>query len=73
MFICDLVEAKVVNDKESMSYTYYLENVKPRNDLKGKKGYVCTVCGWVYEGDSLPSDIICPLCKHGAADFEEII
>ena len=36
------------------------------------KGYVCTVCGWVYEGDTLPDDIVCPLCKHGAADFEEI-
>lgn len=73
MFICDLTESKVVSDKESMTYTYYMENVKPKNDLKGKKGYVCTVCGWVYEGDELPSDIVCPLCKHGAADFEEIV
>ena len=73
MFICDLTESKVVSDKESMTYTYYMDNVKPKNDLKGKKGYVCTVCGWVYEGDELPSDIVCPLCKHGAADFEEIV
>ena len=73
MFICDLSEAAVINDKESMSYTYYLENVKPKSNLEGKKGYVCTVCGWVYEGDELPQDIVCPLCKHGAADFEEII
>ena len=73
MFICDLIESRVLNDKTSMSYTYYLENVKPKNNTKGKKGYVCTVCGWVYEGDSLPEDIICPLCKHGAADFEEIV
>ena len=73
MFICDLTEAAVINDKESMSYTYYLENVKPKPDFKGQKGYVCTVCGWVYEGEELPEDIICPLCKHGAADFEEII
>ena len=73
MFICDLTESSVINDKESMSYTYYLENVKPKANLSGKKGYVCTVCGWVYEGEELPSDIICPLCKHGAADFEEII
>ena len=73
MFICDLTESKVVGDKESMTYSYYMENVKPKNDLSGKKGYVCTVCGWVYEGDNLPDEIICPLCKHGAADFEEII
>ena len=73
MFICDLIESRVVNDKESMTYSYYMENVKPKNDLSGKKGYVCTVCGWVYEGDELPEDIICPLCKHGAADFEEIV
>ena len=73
MFICDLKEAAVINDKESMSYTYYLENVKPKTNFKGQKGYVCTVCGWVYEGEELPEDIICPLCKHGAADFEEII
>ena len=73
MFICDLIESVVINDKESMSYTYYLNNVKPKKNLKGQKGYVCTVCGWVYEGDELPEDIICPLCQHGAADFEKII
>lgn len=73
MFICDVVESVVISNKESMSYNYYLDNVKPKTDLNGKKGYVCTVCGWVYEGSELPDDIICPLCKHGAADFEEII
>lgn len=73
MFICDLVESNVINDKESMSYNYYLNNVKPKPNSNGTKGYVCTVCGWVYEGDSLPDDIICPLCKHGAADFEKIM
>ena len=72
MFICDISEAKVLNNKESMTYSYYLNNVKPKKDLTGKKGYVCTVCGWVYEGSELPPDIICPLCKHGASDFEEI-
>ena len=73
MFICDLVESNVINDKESMSYNYYLNNVKPKPETNSSKGYVCTVCGWVYEGDSLPDDIICPLCKHGAADFEKIM
>ena len=72
MFICDLTEARVMSDKETMSYTYYQKNVKPKPDTEGKKGYVCKVCGWVYEGDPLPDDIVCPLCKHGAADFEPI-
>ena len=73
MFICDVVESVIVSDKESMSYKYYLDNVKPKTDLSDKKGYVCTVCGWVYEGSELPDDIICPLCKHGASDFEKIV
>ena len=72
MFICDLTEARVMSDKETMSYTYYQKHVKPRPETEGKKGYVCKICGWVYEGDPLPDDIICPLCKHGAADFEPI-
>ena len=72
MFICSVTEARVISDRETMSYTYYLENVKPKPETKGKKGYVCKICGWVYEGDTLPEDIVCPLCKHGYADFEEI-
>ena len=46
--------------------------MKPQPETEGKKGFVCKVCGWVYEGEELPADIICPLCKHGAADFEAI-
>lgn len=72
MFICDVAEASVINDILSMSYNYYLNNVKPKNDTSGKTGYVCKVCGWIYEGEELPSDIICPLCNHGASDFEKI-
>ena len=72
MFICSVTEARVISDKRTMTYTYYQENVKPKPQVEGKKGYVCTVCGWIYEGDTLPEDIVCPLCKHGAADFEEI-
>ena len=72
MFICSVTEARVMSDKETMTYTYYQKNVKPKPKTEGKKGYVCKVCGWVYEGDPLPEDIICPLCKHGAADFEPI-
>ncbi len=72
MFICDVTEARVLSDKETMTYTYYHENVKPKPETEGKKGYVCKICGYVYEGDTLPDDFICPLCKHGVADFEEI-
>ncbi len=72
MFICSVTEARVLSDKNTMTYTYYLENVKPRPETEGKSGYVCKVCGWVYEGETLPEDIVCPLCKHGAADFEKI-
>ena len=72
MFICSVVEARVLSDKETMTYTYYQNNVKPKPETEGKKGYVCKICGYVYEGDVLPDDFICPLCKHGASDFEEI-
>ena len=72
MFICDVTEARVLTDKETMTYTYYLSEVKPKPQTEGVKGYVCKICGYIYEGDTLPDDIICPLCKHGAVDFEEI-
>ena len=72
MFICSVTEAKVLSDKETMTYSYYHANVKPKPQTEGKKGYVCKICGYVYEGASLPEDFICPLCKHGAEDFEEI-
>ncbi len=72
MFICSVTEARVLSDKETMTYTYYQQNVKPKPATEGKKGFVCKVCGYVYEGDELPEDYICPLCKHGAADFEPI-
>ena len=72
LFICTVTEARVISDRETMTYTYYQNNVKPKPQTEGKKGFVCKVCGWVYEGDTLPDDIVCPLCKHGAADFEPI-
>jgi len=72
MFICSITEARVISDRETMTYTYYHENVKPQPETEGKKGYVCKICGYIYEGDTLPEDFICPLCKHGAVDFEEI-
>ena len=72
MFICSVTEARVISDRETMTYNYYYQNVKPKPETDGKKGYVCKICGYVYEGEELPADFICPLCKHGAADFEPI-
>ena len=72
MFICSVTEARVMSDKETMTYTYYQNHVKPKPQTEGKKGFVCKVCGYIYEGDVLPEDFICPLCKHGAIDFEPI-
>ncbi len=72
MFICTVTEARVISDAETMTYTYYQNNVKPKPETEGKRGYVCKVCGYIYEGETLPDDIVCPLCKHGAADFEPI-
>ncbi len=71
MFICDVTQCANLSKVETMSYTYYLENVKPKPEAD-KKGYVCKICGWVYEGEELPEDLVCPLCKHGAADFEPL-
>lgn len=72
IFICSVTEARVMSDKETMTYTYYLDHVKPKPQTEGKRGFVCKICGYVYEGEELPDDFICPLCKHGAADFEPI-
>ena len=72
MFICSVTEARVMSDRDTMTYTYYLNNVKPKPQTEGKKGFVCKVCGYIYEGEELPEDFICPLCKHGAVDFEPI-
>lgn len=72
MFICSVTEARVVSSKETMTYTYYQNNVKPKPEAAGRKGFVCKICGFVYEGDTLPDDYICPLCKHPASDFEPL-
>ena len=72
LFICSVTEARVLSDVETMTYNYYQSDVKPKPQTEGKKGWVCKVCGYIYEGDPLPEDFVCPLCKHGAADFEPI-
>lgn len=72
LFVCTITEARVISSVDTMTYTYYQNNVKPKPETEGKKGFVCKVCGFIYEGDELPDDYICPLCKHGVADFEPI-
>ncbi len=72
MFICTIDDAVVFNDMETMTYAYYQANVKPKPNSTVKKGFICKVCGYIYEGDELPADYICPLCKHGVDDFEPL-
>ena len=72
-FIAILTEAKTVSDIGSMTYSYYHSSVKPKPKEKQKGGWRCVICGYVYEGEELPADFICPICKHGASDFEKII
>lgn len=74
IFIADVVEAKVLGSSESLTYRYYLNNIKPQphQSAEKKKGYVCKICGFVYEGETLPPDYICPICKHGVEAFEKI-
>ena len=74
IFVGEVVEAKVLNNDSSMTYQYYFDNVKPKpvaTEVK-KGGYVCEICGYVYEGDELSDDFICPLCKHGSDAFKKI-
>ena len=73
LFIADVTEARVLSGAPSMTYSFYFANVKPKPAALTKQtGWVCKICGWVYEGEELPPDIVCPLCKHGAADFERL-
>lgn len=71
LFICSLDEAERISSGPTMSYAYYHKEVKPKPKAE-KRGYVCKICGHIYEGDTLPEDYICPICKHGAADFEKL-
>ena len=70
--IADVVDGEVLSAAPSMTYAYYHANVKPkpRTEPAGKAGWRCSICGYLYEGDPLPEDFVCPICKHGAADFE---
>lgn len=72
MFICLVTQMDVLSDEDTMTYNYYQRNVKPKPQPQKKKGYVCKICGYVYEGDELPDDFVCPICKHPASDFEPL-
>jgi flavin reductase (DIM6/NTAB) family NADH-FMN oxidoreductase RutF len=74
LFVAEVTDAKCFSDAASLTYDFYHKNVKPKAEpVKGKKVYYqCTVCGYIYEGDTLPEDFVCPLCKHGAADFVKV-
>lgn len=71
MFIGEVTDEKELSDVPSVSYQYYFDHIKPKPETK-KKGFVCKICGYVYEGDELPPDFICPICKHGVEAFEPI-
>lgn len=73
LFVADVTEAAVLSNVPSVTYQYYFDHIKPKpQPTTEKKGYVCKICGYIYEGETLPDDFICPLCKHGAADFEKL-
>lgn len=72
MFLADVTDGKVLSDTASVTYNYYHKNIKPAPQPTKKKGWVCKICGYVYEGEILPEDFICPVCKHPASDFEPL-
>lgn len=82
LFIAEVTEAEVLSDGISCSYSYYQAMIKPKPQPVGKtekKKWVCEVCGWVYDEEEtgipwedLPEDFVCPLCKHGKADFSPV-
>ena len=76
MFIAEVLDAQVLSDKPTLTYDFYQNNIKPKPQTEkptnGKRRWECKVCGYVYEGDFLPDDIECPLCKHGKEEFVEI-
>ena len=74
LFVADVTDAEVLSDNDSVTYTYYQRNIKPAPQKTEKKvvGYRCVICGYVYEGETLPADFVCPICKHGASDFVKI-
>jgi rubrerythrin len=72
MFRAEITGGEVLSKADSVTYTYYQQHIKPKPEAAQKKGYRCNICGYIYEGEALPADIVCPLCKHGAIDFVKI-
>lgn len=72
MFVAEVIDADVISDGKPMTYSYYHAHVKPQPNATSQKGWRCKICGYVYEGEELPPDFVCPLCKHGVDDFEKI-
>ena len=72
LFVADVTDAAVMSEVPSVTYNYYQKNIKPAPTKEKKKGFICTVCGYIYEGDTLPEDFICPICTHPASDFKPL-
>ena len=74
MFIADVTGGEVLSKEPSVTYAYYFANIKPKPEAKPetKKGWICTICGYIYEGETLPDDFVCPVCKHPASDFKKL-
>ena len=73
LFIADLTDAIALSKDPSVTYAYYHANIKPKpENAAKKKGWVCTICGYIYEGEELPADFTCPICKHPASDFKRL-
>ena len=71
LFIADVTDAITLSDEKSVTYQYYFDHIKPKPQKAEKASWVCKICGYVYEGDPLPADFVCPWCKHGPEDFEK--
>ena len=72
LFLADVEDGAVLSETPSTTYAYYQSNIKPKPQQTKKTGWRCRICGYIYEGEELPADFVCPICKHGAADFEKI-
>lgn len=72
MFIADVTDGEILNADPPATYAYYHANIKPQPQKAEKTCYRCKICGYEYYGEELPEDFICPLCKHGVADFEKV-
>ena len=72
LFLADVTDGDVLSSEPSLTYAYYHANIKPKPQAQPKTGWRCRICGYIYEGDTLPEDFVCPICKHGASDFEKL-